>query len=107
MPTPKKIIRGMQDIRSISGRVDQAALLYKGYMKLSCLEMEKFRRGKERSSAMQRVNNIDSRFNDIDAKKKMLLRALGDLENGENKQKDIEHNQSHRRSSTAGLKIRY
>ena len=107
MPTPKEIIRGMQDIRSISGRVDQAALLYKGYMKLSCLEMEKFRRGKERSSAMQRVNNIDSRFNDIDAKKKMLLRALGDLENGENKQKDIEHNQSPRRSSTAGLKIRY
>jgi len=107
MPAPKKIIRGLQDIRSISGRVDQAALSYKGYMKLSCLEMERFRRGKERLSAMQRVNNIDSRFNDIDAEKKMLLRTLGDLEKGENKQKDIEHDQSPRRSSTRGLKIRY
>ena len=107
MPASKKIIRGVQDIRTISGRVDQAALSYKGYMKLSCLEMEKFRRGKERLSAMQRVDNIDSRFNDIDAEKKMLLRALGDLENDENKQKDIEHNQSPRRSSTGGLKIRY
>lgn len=107
MPTHKKIIRGLQDIRSISGRVDQAALSYKGYMKLSCLEMEKFRRSKERSSAMQRVNNIDSRFNDIDAEKKMLLQALGDLENVKNKQKDIEHDQSPRRSSTGGLKIKY
>ena len=107
MPTSKKIIRGVQDIRTISGRVDQAAISYKGYMKLSCLEMEKFRRGKERLSAMQRVDNIDSRFNDIDAEKKMLLRALGDLENSENKKKDIEHNQSPRRSSTTGLKIRY
>ena len=78
----KKIIRGLQDVRTLSGRVDKAALVYKGYMKLSCLEMEKFRRNKERESAMQRVNNIDARFSDIEREKKALLQALGCLDAG-------------------------
>jgi hypothetical protein len=73
----KKIIRGLQDVRTLSGRVDKAAMVYKGYMKLSCLEMEKFRRNKERESAMQRVNNIDARFRDIEREKTTLMQALG------------------------------
>jgi hypothetical protein len=78
----KKIIRGLQDVRTLSGRVDKTASVYKGYMKLSCLEMEKFRRNKERESAMQRVNNIDARFRDIERDKKALLQALGCLDAG-------------------------
>jgi hypothetical protein len=79
----KKIIRGLQDVRTLSGRVDKAAIVYKGYMKLSCLEMEKFRRNKERESAMQRVNNIDARFSDIEREKKALQQALGCVDAGD------------------------
>ncbi len=78
----KKIIRGLQDLRTISGRDDKAAIVYKGFMKLSCLEMEKYRRNKERKSAMQRVTNIDARFSDIERDKKALLQSLGCLEAG-------------------------
>lgn len=78
----KKITRGLQDLRTISGRDDKAAIVYKGFMKLSCLEMEKYRRNKERKSAMQRVNNIDARFSDIERDKKVLLQALGCLDAG-------------------------
>jgi len=72
-----KIIRGLQDLRTLSGRDDKAASVYKGYMKLSCLEMEKLRRNKERKSAMQRVTTIDARFSDIERDKKALLQELG------------------------------
>ena len=64
MPIPKKNMRGLQDIRTLSGNVDQTVIPYKAYMRLSCLEMEKFRRGKERESAMHRVNNIDALLSD-------------------------------------------
>jgi len=41
-------------------------------MKLSILEMEKFRRGKEKQSALERVRNIDQRFQDIEAARQEL-----------------------------------
>ncbi len=47
-------------------------------MKLSCLEMEKFRRGKEKNSALNRVKNIDARFRDIEAEKAAILLALNE-----------------------------
>ena len=46
-------------------------------MKLSILEMEKFRRGKEKQSAMERVHHIDQRFKDIELEKQEIMRALG------------------------------
>ena len=52
---PKRIMRGVQDIRTLSGRADEGTIPYKAYMKLSILEMEKFRRGKEKQSALEKV----------------------------------------------------
>lgn len=79
MAATKRIIRGVQDIRTVTGKAttDRDAAVYKAYMKLSCLEMEKYRRGKERKSAMQRVVNIESRFQDIEAEKRRILESLG------------------------------
>lgn len=72
----KRNIRGLQDIRTHSGRVDEAHHPYKAYMKVAALEMEKARRGNERESAMHRVRNIDARFKEIDAEKAAMLQAL-------------------------------
>ena len=73
----KRIMRGVQDIRTLSGRVDEGTIPYKAYMKLSILEMEKFRRGKEKQSALDRVRKIDQRFQDIEAARQEIMSALG------------------------------
>jgi len=82
MAIPKSNIRGLQDIPTLSGRVDQTSLPYKAYMKVACLEMEKVRRGKERESASFRVKNIDARVEEIEDEKAALLQALAKLDKG-------------------------
>lgn len=82
MGNQKKIVRGLQDLRTLSGRIDQTSSPYRGYMKVSCLEMEKFRRGKEKESALERVARIEARFREIDAEKGLLLQELNDEAGG-------------------------
>ena len=72
----KRIMRGVQDIRTRSGSADEGAIPYKAYMKLSILEMEKFRRGKEKTSALERVRKIDQRFQDIESARQEIFSAL-------------------------------
>ena len=76
MAIAKKNIRGLQNIRSHSGRVDQVSEHYKAFLRIGCLEMEKARRGKEKESAMLRVKVINERFQEIDAEKAKLLKEL-------------------------------
>mgnify|MGYP001395851663 CR=1 FL=1 len=80
MAISSKPRRGLQDINTNAGKVRQAAIPYKAFMRLSCLEMEKFRRARERASAMNRVNNIDARFAEIDAEKSAILISMGEKE---------------------------
>ena len=80
MAIPKSNIRGLQDIRTLSGRVDQTSFAYKAYMKIACLEMEKVRRGKERESASFRVKNIDARVKEIEDEKAAILQAQAELD---------------------------
>ena len=68
--------RGLKNIRTLSGRVDPSALSYRGYMRITCLEMEKVRRNAERRSAAQRIEKIDARVREIDKEKKELLEAI-------------------------------
>jgi len=75
MAIPKRNMRCLQDIRTLSGGVDQTALPHKAYMKVACLEMEKARRGKERESALFRVKTIDARVEEIEDEKAALLQA--------------------------------
>lgn len=72
----KMILRGVQDIKTRSGCADEGAMPYKAYMKLSILEMEKFRRGKEKQSALDRVERIDQRFRDIEAERQEIMTTL-------------------------------
>lgn len=72
----KRIMRGVQDIKTLSARVDEGTIPYKAYMKLSILEMEKYRRGKEKTSALERVRHIDQRFKDIEKERQEIFAAL-------------------------------
>ena len=76
MPTTKCILRGVQNIRTMSGRVDDKAIPYKAYMKLSVLEMEKHRRGVEKACALEKVRKIDQRFAEIEVEKQQTLLTL-------------------------------
>jgi hypothetical protein len=46
-------------------------------MRIACLELERFRRNKERESAMGRVRQLDARFGEIEAEQTAILSKLG------------------------------
>jgi hypothetical protein len=73
---PKRSLRGLQNIKTISGRMDVLANPYKTYMKISILEMEKFRINKERVSALKTLEVIDQRCQEIEVEKKNILDGL-------------------------------
>jgi len=68
--------KGLTNIRTLAGRVDQLRVPYRCYMQITCLEMEKARRGAERKSAMARVDAIDRRFACIEREKAATLRRI-------------------------------
>jgi hypothetical protein len=72
----------VQNIRTHSSKVDIFSEPYRVFMKISALEMEKARRGKERDSAQQRVREIDTRFEEIEKEKEYLLKGLNGIEAG-------------------------
>lgn len=71
-----KNIRGLQNIATRSGITDQMSEPYRAFLRIGALEMEKARRGKERKSAMLRVQAIDQRFREIEAEKAELLKIV-------------------------------
>lgn len=78
MTKPKTpALRGVQDIRTHTGRVSALAEPYRAFMRISCLEMEKTRKAKERDSALRRVELIEQRFREIEAEEAELLAAHG------------------------------
>lgn len=79
MPIPTK---GVRDIRTHAGKARTTNEPHTVYMQITCLEMEKARRGKERASAIRRVENINARFQEIEAEKELLLRAVGACASG-------------------------
>lgn len=98
--------RGLNNIRTISGKVDQVAVPYRAYMQVTCLEMEKARRTAERRSAMARVAAIDARLVAIEEEKNALLSSA------ERKEKNASHRppQAARagpQKAAGGFKFRY
>jgi len=108
MAIHKRTMRGLNDIRTHSGMVEQGLTSpYKAYMKLSCLEMERFRRGQERESARQRMEMIDARFQEITAEEKEILQALNNPEDGHPSPLQDVESQPAPSPSAGGFKIRY
>ncbi len=99
--------KGVNNIRTLSGRVDQLSLPYRTYMQITCLEMEKARRGMERKSASQRIAQLDARLDQIEKAKQELLHAVGPSGQGApGRLPGLELKPVLRRSA-GGFKIRY
>ena len=107
MPLSMRNIRSLQDIQTLSGKVDQVFRPYKAYMRITCLEMEKARRGKEREGAMHRVKNIDARLREIEAEKAALLQTMDERSAGDAIDAPGDEPKPAPRRSTGRLKIRY
>ena len=99
--------KGLNNLRTLSGRVDQLSLPYRCYMQITCLEMERARRGMEHKSASQRIAQIDARLQQIEKAKQELLQALAEPAlGGARRLPGLELKPAPRRS-TGGFKIRY
>lgn len=99
--------KGLNQIRTLSGRVDQLSLPYRSYMQVTCLEMERARRDMERKSADRRIALIDARLEEIERAKQVLLQAVSAGEQGiPARSRGLEVRPASRRS-TGGFKIRY
>ncbi len=99
--------KGLNNIRTLSGRVDQLSLPYRSYMQITCLEMEKARRGMERKSASQRIALIDARLDQIEKAKQELFQAVATSGHGvPGRLPGLELKPAPRRSA-GGFKIRY
>ena len=73
MPIQQKGLRSLKDIKTHAGSVGQTFHPHKAFMKISCLEMERAHRIKEKESARLRIQAINNRLNEIDMEKNILL----------------------------------
>jgi len=105
----KSNLRGLRDIRTRSGRVERMGVPYMAYMKISCLEMEKARREKERSSAEARIRNINQRLGEIEGEKGCILVHLGERQSDSapNPGKVVDDASEAGCTGGRGFKIRY
>jgi len=72
--------KGLQAIRSISGLVTETSHPHRKFLKLAILAMEQARRGKEKTSAKNRIETIDARLAEIEAESKDLLQVCKAIE---------------------------
>lgn len=70
--------RGLQDIRTLTGRVRKATLPHEAYLRISHIEMEKARKTLESEKARQMMADIAARLQEIEAEKETLLQAVGE-----------------------------
>ncbi|SMC70988.1 hypothetical protein SAMN02746065_1089 [Desulfocicer vacuolatum DSM 3385] len=71
-------IKGVQNIKTHAGKVDHVSHPHMAYMRISCLEMEKARKNKEKSGAQKRIDMINQRLMEIEKEKAHIQRILGD-----------------------------
>jgi len=76
MRASQKRMRAVQDIRTLSGARNHLTQPHRGYMRIACLELERFRRNKERESATSRVQQLDARFREIEVEQAAIQEML-------------------------------
>jgi hypothetical protein len=97
MPTP----RGLQNIRTLTGKVGKSTLPYMAYLRISHIEMEKARKTRESESARRLIADIAARLDEIEAEKANLLAALNDGHGAPARP------QTELKRSTGAFKVRY
>jgi len=68
-------LRGLADLRTLTGLKAQEVAPHAVYMKIGSLELEKLRLGRVRQSALARIAAIDARYQEISAEKAKLRAA--------------------------------
>ncbi len=58
--------RGLNDLRTLTGRTDKSIPAHKAYLRMSFLELERARRSMELRAATDRSDAIHARFREID-----------------------------------------
>ncbi|MBI4643486.1 MAG: hypothetical protein HY790_04200 [Deltaproteobacteria bacterium] len=93
--------RGLQDIRTLTGKLKKATLPHEAYLRISHIEMEKARKTRESEKAKQLVADIAARLKEIEAEKEALLQAMAE--------RSVDHRLGRLGPprSIGGLKIRY
>jgi hypothetical protein len=70
--------RGIQDIRTLTGKVRKATIPHEAYLRISHIEMEKARKTQESEKARQLMADIAARLVEIEAEKENLLQTMGE-----------------------------
>lgn len=68
--------RGIQDIRTLTGKVRKITIPHEAYLRISHIEMEKARKTLESEKARQLMADIAARLAEIEAEKASLLQSL-------------------------------
>jgi hypothetical protein len=68
--------RGIQDIRTLTGKVRKITIPHEAYLRISHIEMEKARKTMESEKARQLMADIAARLAEIEAEKAGLLESL-------------------------------
>ena len=70
--------RGIQDIRTLTGKVRKATIPHEAYLRISHIEMEKARKTQESEKARQLMADIAARLAEIETEKENLLQTMGE-----------------------------
>jgi hypothetical protein len=93
--------RSVSDIKTHSGSAKNKHETYRNYFQVGALELERWRREREREAASTRISDIDNRIADIDREKKLLLEDAAEVQSEKmDKPESVEKKPS-------GLKIKY
>ena len=79
MSAQRRPSRGLNDLRTLTGRSDTQIPAHKAYLRISFLELERARRIQEIRSARARFDIIEGRFREIDTE---IADILGHLNGG-------------------------
>jgi hypothetical protein len=71
-------MRGIQDIRTLTGKVRKTTIPHEAYLRICHIEMEKARKTQESEKARQLMAEIAARLAEIEAEKENLLQAVGE-----------------------------
>ena len=70
--------RGIQDIRTLTGKVRKTTIPHEAYLRISHIEMEKARKTQESEKARQMMAEIAVRLAEIETEKENLLQTVGE-----------------------------
>ena len=78
MPIQTRPPRSVSDIKTHSGMAKNKHETYRNYFQVGALELERWRREREREAASTRIGQIDSRIAEINKEKSHLLSEAAD-----------------------------